>query len=62
MTPYLLFLIVGTMTPIYPSFPPAAILFPNSHLTLLDVFLNPHLPALGFAAYIAVPFSVFLNG
>lgn len=62
MTPYLLFLILGTMTAIYPSFLPAAILFPNSHLTLLDVFLNPHLPALGFAAYIAVPFSVFLNG
>lgn len=59
---YLLLLTLGAMTPIQPSFPSAAILFPSSHLTLLDVFPEPHLPALSFAAYVAVPFSVFLSG
>lgn len=39
-----------------------AIPFPNSHLTFLDVFPEPHLLALSFAAYVAVPFSVFFSG
>lgn len=62
MKPCLLLLTLGATTPIYPSFPTAAILFPNSHLILLDEFPEPHLPALSFAAYVAVPFSVFSSG
>lgn len=48
--------------PVLLLLPCVPIHFPDSYPTFSDPFPEPHLPALGFAAYVAVPLSVFSSG